>query len=204
MADTATELYNTNKKFNTAVKSHKWERMQDTYASINQTLVCWERSLKKQSEFLQTHLTKNFKYTIKEFESFSDVAAVYQILKLRNNAAQEYFKYWVDLEGKKDKLFMAGDVTKWEIDFNDVGLTPEDVTKNKKVARMLMLPTQTNILKQMQKFFGYMNVQMLEQTEYLGIKQAKRYVRAMTELCNEHIQNYSDVNFDNQDFAELH
>lgn len=73
MADTATELYNTNKKFNTSVKSHKWERMQDSYASLNQTLVCWERSLKKQNEFLQTHLTKNFKYTLKEFESFTDV-----------------------------------------------------------------------------------------------------------------------------------
>jgi hypothetical protein len=75
MADTATELYNTNKKFNTSVKSHKWDRMQDCYASLNQTLVCWERSLKKQNEFLQTHLTKNFKYTIKEFESFSDVVS---------------------------------------------------------------------------------------------------------------------------------
>jgi hypothetical protein len=118
---------------------------------------------------------------------------VTEILKLRNNAAQEYFRYWVDLEGKKDKLFIAGDPTKWEIDFNEVGLTPEDVTKNKKVAKMLMLPQHTGILKQMQKFFGYMNVQMLEQTEYLGLKQSKRYVRALTELCNEHIQNYSDV-----------
>ena len=94
-------------------------------------------------------------------------------MKLRNNAGQEYFKYWVELEGRKDKMFMTGDVTKWEIDFNEVGLTPDDVTKNKKVAKMLMLPTQTIILKQMQKFFGYMNVQMLEQTEYLGLKQAK-------------------------------
>jgi hypothetical protein len=114
-------------------------------------------------------------------------------LKLRNQSGQEYFRYWVDLEGKKDKLFLAGEVSKWEIDFKEVGLTPEDVTKNKKVARMLMLPQQTNTLKQMQKFFGYMNVQMLEQTEYLGLKQAKRHVRALTELCNEHIQNFSDV-----------
>lgn len=110
----------------------------------------------------------------------------------------------MDLEGKKDKLFLAGDYTKWEIDFNEVGLTPEDVTKNKKVAKMLMLPNQTIILKQMQKFFGYMNVQMLEQTEFLGLKQAKRYVRALTELCNEHIQNYSDVRLYQQDHSELH
>lgn len=73
MADTATDLYNTTKKFNGAVKSHKWERMQDVYASLNQVLVGWERSLKKQCDYLQTHLQKNFKWTIKEFDSFSEV-----------------------------------------------------------------------------------------------------------------------------------
>lgn len=47
----------------------------------------------------------------------------------------------------------------------------------------------------MQKVFGFMNTQMLEQSEYLGLKRAKRYVRALTELCNEHIDIYSDVTF---------
>lgn len=62
-------------------------------------------------------------------------------MKLRNTAGQEYFKYWVDLENKKEKLFQQGEVNKWEIDFKEVKLTPEDVLKNKKVAKMLMLPT---------------------------------------------------------------
>ena len=73
MADTASDLYNTHKKFNVAVKSHKWESMQDVCASLNQSLVSWEKSLKKQNESLQTYLTKSFKYTIKEFDSFSEV-----------------------------------------------------------------------------------------------------------------------------------
>jgi len=45
----------------------------------------------------------------------------------------------------------------------------------------------------MQKVFGYMNTQMLEQSEFVGLKRAKRYVRALTELCNEHIENYSET-----------
>jgi hypothetical protein len=45
----------------------------------------------------------------------------------------------------------------------------------------------------MQKVFGYMNTQMLEQSEYLGLKRAKRYTRALTELCNEHIENYNET-----------
>lgn len=43
IADSATDLYNTHKKFNDSVKSHKWERMQDIYASLNQTMVSWGR-----------------------------------------------------------------------------------------------------------------------------------------------------------------
>ena len=35
---------------------------------------------------------------------------------------------------------MTGEVQKWEVDFKAVKLTPEDVLKNKKVAKMLMLP----------------------------------------------------------------
>lgn len=38
-----------------------------------------------------------------------------------------------------------------------------------------------------------MNTQMLEQSEFIGLKRGKRYVRALTELCNEHIENYSDT-----------
>ena len=145
---------------------------------------------------MQQYMLKTFKYSYREFESFNEV------LKLRNSAGQEYFKIWVDLENRKERLFLAGEVAKWEIDFKEVKLAPEDVLKNKKVAKMLMLPGSTQCLKQMQKVFGYMNTQMLEQSEFVGLKRAKRYVRAMTELCNEHIENYSEVLFNNLDIYE--
>jgi hypothetical protein len=62
------------------------------------------------------------------------------VIKLRNHAAQEYFKSWVELDEKKDRLFQAGDLAKWEIDFNDIKLKPEDIIKNHKIAKTLMLP----------------------------------------------------------------
>lgn len=115
------------------------------------------------------------------------------MVNLRNTAGQEYFKSWVELENKKEKMFQQGKVNEWEIDFAQVKLTPAEVSGNKKVAKMLMLPTQTMCLKNMQKVFGYMNTQMLEQSEYLGTKRAKRYVKAIFDLSNEHIDLYSDV-----------
>ncbi len=134
IAEISSDLYNVHKKFNGTVKSHKWDRMQDVYAAINQSMVTWEKSLRKQVETMQNYMMKSFKYSLKEFESFNEV------VKLRNSAGQEYFKSWVELENKKEKLFLAGEVQKWEIDFKEVKLTPEDVLKNKKVAKMLMLP----------------------------------------------------------------
>lgn len=148
IADTSSDLYNTHKKFNTTVKSHKWERMQDVYASLNQAMATWgrswtltfsEQSLKRQIETMKGYMDKTFKYTSKEFESFNEV------VKLRNATGQEYFKFWVDLENKKQRLFVTGDVTKWEIDFKEVKLTPEDVLKNQKVAKVLMLPAVSRL-----------------------------------------------------------
>jgi ribosome-associated translation inhibitor RaiA len=134
IAEISSDLYNVHKKFNGTVKSHKWDRMQDVYAAINQSMVTWEKSLRKQVETMQNYMMKSFKYSLKEFESFNEV------VKLRNTAGQEYFKSWVELENRKEKLFLAGEVQKWEIDFKEVKLTPDDVLKNKKVAKMLMLP----------------------------------------------------------------
>jgi len=45
----------------------------------------------------------------------------------------------------------------------------------------------------MQKVFGYLNVQLLEQAKFLSIKRAKRYVRSLTELCNEQIQHGTET-----------
>ena len=64
-----------------------------------------------------------------------------QILKLRTTAGQEYFRSWVDLENRKEKLLQANDVSKWEVDFKEIQLSPEDLQRNKKVAKMLMLPS---------------------------------------------------------------
>lgn len=84
---------------------------------------------------LQHDLLKHFTYTTKELDE------MLEIVKLRNDSGQEYFKGWVELNQRKDKLFQAGDPTKWEIDFKEVVLSPEEIAKNRKIAKTLMLPS---------------------------------------------------------------
>lgn len=127
-----------------------------------------------------------------------------KLLKLRTQAGQEYFKSWIDLNNRKDKLFSTGDPTKWEIDFAEAGLSPNDVSKNKEIAKTLMLPEATSGIKNMQKVFGYLNEQMLTQSEFLGRKRSKRYVRALSEMCNEQIQNCTEVTHCDLDHDPFH
>lgn len=141
---------------------------------------------------LQNHCLKPFTFTTKEFDE------VLELVKLRNDSGHEYFRSWVDLNQRKDKLFQAGDPTKWEIDFKEIQLNADDISKNKKIAKTLMLPgvyfynKASHNLKQMQKVFGFLNTQLLDQSHFHALKRAKRYIKAMTELSNEMIQHFAE------------
>lgn len=194
IAECTSDLFSTHKKFNSTVQSHKWERMQDAYGAINQTVIVWgsagltpENNLRKQNESFQSNLLKVFQYSVRESESFVP------LLTLRRAIGAEYFNAWYTVDSQKEKLFAGGDVTKWEVDFSKINLVAEDIAKNKKIAKLLMLPQQTQTLKAMQKVFGYMNLQLAEQSEFIGLKRARRYLRAVTSFCNELIENYSEV-----------
>ena len=55
-------------------------------------------------------------------------------------AGTEYYTAYMDLENRKDRLLTLGDYSKWEINFEEIKLSPEDIAKNKKIAKSLMLP----------------------------------------------------------------
>lgn len=124
-------------------------------------------------------------------------------MKLRNSVGQKYFRVYLDLENKKEKLFNSSDILKWEVDFNSINLSRDDIVKSKKASKVLMLPEvrvilskQTRRIKEMQKIFGYLNSQMLEQSEYLGLKRSKRYAIAISEFCSELLDTYSEAAMD--------
>lgn len=48
----------------------------------------------------------------------------------------------------------------------------------------------------MQKVFGYVNVQLLDQNYHAGVKRAKRYILAFTELSHGLLKHYSESSMD--------
>lgn len=168
--------------------------MEDYFALFNNVIVNWEKSLTNQHEAFKTTISPEVQYSFTEFKSVSS------LLKLRNESNQQYFTAYLDLENRKEKLFNTGEVAKWDVDFTSHKLSPDDLLKNRKLAKALMLPQvnvlnlqSTNVIKQMQKFCGFMNNQLREQSEYVGCKRAKRSLLSLIDWTHHYMILESDV-----------
>jgi hypothetical protein len=73
IAEESGELFALHKKFNVSVKSHKWEKLQDLYAALNQHVVAWEKCLSNQVNSLQKHMLNTIELTVQEFDCFNEV-----------------------------------------------------------------------------------------------------------------------------------
>lgn len=67
------------------------------------------------------------------------------LIKFRNHAAEEYYKAWIELDDKKERLFSNGDPLKWEINYKETKFAPSELVKNKVIAKTLMLPQVNQI-----------------------------------------------------------
>ena len=108
--------------------------MQKLYDIMSHSLQNWGSIMRKNSTVVQEHLIKTFKYSKKEYESVID------LIRTRNQAGQEYYKTSQVLDAQKEKMLSSNDPNQWGINFEQVKMTPEEVSKNKLIAKNLMLP----------------------------------------------------------------
>mgnify|MGYP000031071298 CR=1 FL=1 len=176
------QLSGVHKRFNDANKEGKWDLVQRLYDIISTSLAKWGLAIRKNTTIINEHLTKTFKYSIKEYESVSE------LLKVRNQAGHEYYKSSQSLEALKEKLLQSSDPNKWEINFESVKMSPEEIAKNKIIAKNLMLPRENQIMSEMKNIFGYFNHMMVKELYYLANSRAKRYITAMNNFCAEQVE----------------
>jgi hypothetical protein len=115
------------------------------------------------------------------------------LIRTRNQAGQEFYKTSQDLEAYKDKLLQSPDPSKWGINFAEVKMTPEEVSKNKLIAKSLMLPQQNQIMLEMKNIFGYFNHTMVKELTYMSNSRAKRYIRSLNNFCSAQAESLSVV-----------
>jgi hypothetical protein len=104
---------------------------------------------------------------------------------MRNDAGQEYYRSAQTLDAYKDKLLAINDPNKWEINFQEVRISPDELAKNKLIAKSLMLPQQNTIMSEMKNIFGYFNHMMVKELSNLSNSRAKRYIRSLNNFCSE-------------------
>jgi hypothetical protein len=61
-------------------------------------------------------------------------------MKVRTLSGAEYYDSNMKLDHSKDRLFMTGDVSKWDADFVKHAISKSDVLNNKELAKKVMLP----------------------------------------------------------------
>lgn len=108
-----------------------------------------------------------------------------EVMKSRNQVCQQYYNSFHELDTYKDKLLQSGNPSQWGINFEQIKLTPEEVAKNKIVAKSLMLPSQNNVLREMKFIFGYFNNTLVKEITHMGDARAKRYILALSSLITE-------------------
>lgn len=135
--------------------------------------------MRKNSSTVKQHLISTFDFSLKEYES------IQELIKMRNDAGQEYYRSAQTLDAYKDKLLAINDPNKWEINFQEVRISPDELAKNKLIAKSLMLPQQNTIMSEMKNIFGYFNHMMVKELSNLSNSRAKRYIRSLNNFCSE-------------------
>jgi hypothetical protein len=75
---------------------------------------------------------RTFNYTNKQMVAFQD------LLKLRDEASNTFYKSYFELELRKDKAFASGDVFKHCSEMDGVKIPKEELVKNRVVTRTMM------------------------------------------------------------------
>lgn len=111
----------------------------------------WKRILYKQNEIVKVHLKDFFKFIKMEGTSYEE------LIKNREEVKAKYVNEKVRLTNKKEKLWAAGDQTKWEIvdEFNKVDKA--QLKANKSYAMSTMCTRETQVLDNLKKRLGFAN-----------------------------------------------
>ena len=128
---------------------------------------------------VKQHLIGTFDFSLKEYES------IQELIKVRNDAGQEYYRSAQNLDAHKEKLLTLNDPSKWEINFQEAKMSPDELSKNKMIAKSLMLPKENSIMNEMKNIFGYFNHMMVKEMQNLSNSRAKRYIRSLNTFCSE-------------------
>lgn len=133
MGECFAALYTCSNNYNKVVQIGKYPQLDDIYLTLNNMMVSWGEQMLGQVKIVQKNLCYFFKYTYYENEGFKEAVSN------RSRLGLEFIKRKKELFARKEKLYLQGDMNKWEMSAKARDFTREDLIKNKQLAFDLML-----------------------------------------------------------------
>lgn len=112
MAKVCASLHHAAAEFNQENKNAEDDLLEKTFFALQNNFICMSEVYKKESESIYENLYKLFNGWQK------DQAVVEDLIKLRNQANDEYFSFKADLKDRKMKLLNG----KEKVDFNEISM----------------------------------------------------------------------------------
>jgi hypothetical protein len=129
-------IYSTTRKLSDTLSAEhlpRWDKLEHVFSNLSSGVAKYGASYETQSKILHHTIHKAMSYSKKEISSLED------LIKLREESSELFYKTYFELDSRKDKLLKIGDTTKFGFDIDKCGVSREELLANKPAAKMLML-----------------------------------------------------------------
>lgn len=188
-------------------------RVADLYKDLNTTFIDWGRVQKSTTTNWFKNIRMMFAFSSQEEAGMQSVRPLTlktefvnfnKLVKLRNGFSEEYKERKIELEKKKEHLWKSGDLGKWKVDQDNLGVKLNQLSNDKKLAKKHMLPQvkiskksqiltfqETQCIANLKEIWAYYNSQIINQTKYFSELKMKR----MANQINSYVKRFnSDMN----------
>lgn len=159
----------------------------DSYKVLSKLMSDWSESERKQSTLVALDIREYFKFIKNEFRSMKFLISKVELNKSAYYSGEER------LFQKKEGLYKRGDLTKWELEPNDIE-NKQELLINKDTAFSKMLPRDTRHVFELKQFYGYYLNQIIDEYQRIRDMNGKQH---KDRIC-AYAQSHSGI------IAELH
>jgi sorting nexin-7/30/sorting nexin-8 len=163
------------------------EEITRTFDELAGFMKNWGRIMYKQNVLVKSHIKDFFKYVKHEG------LAYLELIKSRDDARMKYITESTRLNAKKEKLWQANDVSKWEIvdEFNKVDKAL--LTKEKSYGMSKMCTKETTVVENMKKQLGFLNKMGIDELKVFIDIHAKKFMMNTNQFSQDFYTSLTDA-----------
>ena len=165
----------------------------DTYNILSKIMKDFSDISIKEKDLLKKEIKENFSFMKKEFISMNDL--IYNIENYRYN----YYKNEEKLKNKKIQLFNVKDISKWELNPNEV-IDKIQLINDKDYAFDKMLFKETKNLMGVKNYYGYFLNNLINEYERIKNKNSKENDKNIKNFCQKLSEVFADFHVNIADY----